>query len=249
MAPEGSESLPLVVFIHGFMGDKSQGMQLGYLLARSGIFFAALDARFHGDRSVGSGRMHTDPAGLIDPKTSPVDAVHQMFQIIQGTALDVEAVIDRLRANPRVNPSRVGVSGFSMGGFTAFLVASRYPHIRAAVPIAAAPSFSSFWLRLLKQCRSEDSPARDKERSLRTEFIRRLDPKDFLQELDSFPLLMLHGRHDKEIPPSYAETLYRKLRPRYEDRPERLDLRLYDTDHRFSTAMARDACEWFRRFL
>jgi uncharacterized protein len=49
-----------------------------------------------------------------------------------------KAAIDWLRANPAVDPNRIGIVGTSIGGMVALLVAAHYPDLRAVV--AAVPS-------------------------------------------------------------------------------------------------------------
>lgn len=46
---------------------------------------------------------------------------------------DVNAAIDYLRAQPDVDPARVGILGFCMGGRVAWLMAAANPDLRAAV--------------------------------------------------------------------------------------------------------------------
>jgi carboxymethylenebutenolidase len=46
---------------------------------------------------------------------------------------DVEATIDWLREHPAVDPERIGILGFSMGGRVAYLMAARSAHLKAAV--------------------------------------------------------------------------------------------------------------------
>jgi dipeptidyl aminopeptidase/acylaminoacyl peptidase len=47
--------------------------------------------------------------------------------------LDAEAALAFLSTNPNINPNRIGVMGFSLGGATAIRLAARHPEIRAIV--------------------------------------------------------------------------------------------------------------------
>jgi predicted dienelactone hydrolase len=97
---------PLIVLSHGFGGIARQLTWLGSTLARAGYVVAAVD------HPGTEGRDGITPAGAYAP---------------WERAGDVRLALDTLLADPQLGPridrSRIGVAGFSLGGWTAALLA------------------------------------------------------------------------------------------------------------------------------
>jgi len=124
--PKGATTpCPLVVYSHGFMSNRTGGAYLAEDLASRGFVVAAAD----------------------HPHTRRFASELRLEDLVNQPA-DVGAVIDRL-ADPRatipplpvrVDPTRIGVMGLSLGAFTATVAAFHPrlgdPRIRAAVSIA-----------------------------------------------------------------------------------------------------------------
>jgi predicted dienelactone hydrolase len=102
--------LPLVVLLHGFGGSARQMTWLGTALARYGFVAAAVD--------------HPGTNGL-EPITP--EGVYAPWE----RAHDLRLVIDRLLSDPvigpRIDKSRIAAAGFSLGGWTAVLLAGGMP--------------------------------------------------------------------------------------------------------------------------
>lgn len=104
-APAGSKR-PLILLSHGYGGTARMMGWFGIAMARRGYLVVAVD--------------HPGNNGL-DPMTMPGALLSWQ------RALDLRAAFDAVRADPSfgplVDPSRIGVAGFSAGGFTALLAA------------------------------------------------------------------------------------------------------------------------------
>ena len=106
-APWADTSMhPLVVLSHGFGGSARQMTWLGAPLARAGYVVVAVD----------------------HPGTNGVDGVTpQGAYAMWARAGDVRAALDFVLADPTLGPhidaKRIGIAGFSLGGWTAALVA------------------------------------------------------------------------------------------------------------------------------
>lgn len=97
----GARKLPLVVLSHGTGGSAEQMAWLGQALARAGFVAAAVD----------------HPGNNGNEPYTP-----QGFTLWWERATDVSQAIDGLLADealgPRIDHERIGVAGFSLGGYT-----------------------------------------------------------------------------------------------------------------------------------
>ena len=98
-----SKKLPLVVLSHGTGAAASSISWLAETLASNGYIVAAVN--HHGNTTA-------------EPSYQP-----QGFILWWERARDISVLIDKLLADPRfgphIDPSRIGVAGFSLGGYTA----------------------------------------------------------------------------------------------------------------------------------
>lgn len=105
--PAGVGRLPLVLVSHGTGGSAPQLSWLAEALAGQGFLVAGVN--HHGNTAA---EARTLVAG---------------FTLWWERARDVSVLLDRLLADPRfadlIDPDRIGVAGFSIGGFTAMLLA------------------------------------------------------------------------------------------------------------------------------
>ena len=115
--PNSSAPLPAIVWTHG-SGRQTRSEDFyrdrGYLLAQNGIAAFIYDKR-------GSGESSGDPDSTLDELAGDAVAAVQALQSRAGIARD-----------------RVGIGGFSQGGYVAPLAASRYGRI-AFLVVGAAP--------------------------------------------------------------------------------------------------------------
>jgi dienelactone hydrolase len=128
-----------VIVLHGTGGNKEG--QRGWLneLARRGMIGVAIDARYHGERSGGAkGAAAYNEAILKAFRAKPEEQEHPFYY---DTVWDLWRTVDWLCARDDVDPDRLGMIGFSMGGIQTWLAASVDVRIRAAVPAIAVQSF------------------------------------------------------------------------------------------------------------
>jgi uncharacterized protein len=254
--PNGANNLPLVFFVHGFCGSKEQHIEVGYQLAKAGLFAVLIDAHLHGER-IGPpiDNLDNPDRRYVYPPGTGFDTWQVMFECALHTAADIHRLIEHYAADPRVDASLVGVSGFSMGGFTTYLAAAENPRITAAVPIGAYPSIEQAWRNYALEAAAYDDWADEMNRlendvERRAAWFRSIDP--YLKMKDSYrqPLLMMVGDKDTDAPKVYNLPLFSALRPHYQHNPDWLKLKIYDgTVHTLTAEMIQDAAQWFRRFL
>jgi pimeloyl-ACP methyl ester carboxylesterase len=208
---------PGVVFLHGLRSDMAgtKALSLADWARRTGRAFLRFDCSGHG-RS--SGRFEDG-------------AIGDWFE-------DALAALDRLTEGPQV------LVGSSMGGWLALLLARAVPgRIKGLVGIAAAPDFTedSMWAQATEA---------EREALLRDGFIRRpsaygdapyVVTRRLIEEgrvhlvlrealALPFPVRLLHGTADLDVPPAVALRLL--------DHATGPDMRLTlvkEADHRFSS--------------
>lgn len=256
MRPEQDANRPLVFYLHGFTSDKRQGLFFGYELAKRGFTFVALDAIMHGDRFDSHlEKVLSGEADLVYPPDTGLDTYLLMHQVIVQTAEDVAKLRLHFLDEGIVATESIGVTGFSMGGFAAFYLATKLTSVEAIVPIAGIPAFEARWKDVILETSTYPKWSHQLEK-VRPEieehnrFMQRIDPFEKLKAYHPRPVLMISGDTDTDSPKQYSLDLYRELQPIYARQPERLQMRVHDgVGHALTRAMIAEACDWFDRYL
>lgn len=121
--PDDNAKHPGVVLIQEWWGIEPHIRDLAQKLAAEGFVVAVPDL-YHGKIA-----------------TEPNDA-QRMSMMIRGNvdkaAKEVIGALDTLKAMPNVEPKKLGLMGFCIGGFMTLVVASRYPDLGAVVAFYGA---------------------------------------------------------------------------------------------------------------
>ncbi|MFL5695882.1 MAG: dienelactone hydrolase family protein [Ktedonobacteraceae bacterium] len=121
--PDDNARHPGVVMIQEWWGIEPHIRQLAQKLAAEGFVVAVPDL-YHG-------KVATEP-----------DEAQKMVMMIRGNvekaAKEIIGALDTVKAMPNVEPKKLGLMGFCVGGFLAYYVASRYPDLGAVVPFYGA---------------------------------------------------------------------------------------------------------------
>ena len=176
LLPSGEPARPAVLLLHGFSSNKERMVQsVGRALQQRGVASLALDLPFHGER---------DGAGGELPYRNPIALVTAWRAAVR----EARAAIEWLGVQPEIDGTRLGVLGYSLGGFLALMTASEEPAVRV-VTLAAAGDLpdSTPYLALLR---------------------RAVDPLRAVRQLAGRPLLLVNGRRDTTTRPAQAERLF-----------------------------------------
>jgi uncharacterized protein len=127
---ESKLPLPAVLLLHGFGSEKNEVgnifERLSKRLAQNGIASLRIDFR-------GSG----ESAG-----TMAEASLHSYID-------DADAALQYLFSLKEINPLRMGILGFSLGGAIAMLVSTSYPEIKSMVTLSAPGNLESDFTALL----------------------------------------------------------------------------------------------------
>ena len=249
---DGPAPGPLVFFVHGVGSDKRQGIRLGCDLARLGFTYVSMDTVMRGDRA----DEEFDPQigekvkDLYPPATGIDDGLN-MFMMIRQTINDLKDLISHFKMDSRIDPERIGLVGYSMGGMIAYCGAGFIPELKAVCSIASFPGIEDLWNDIVLEC-SNNTEWKDAMELLKDEsqkwamYLRDMDPSDNLKSYPEKPLLIIGGGDDTIAPRHHSLDLYRSLLPLYKNNPDNLRLSIYDgIDHQFTPLMMEEITDWF----
>jgi dienelactone hydrolase len=195
---------PAVLLLHGFSSSKERMAQaIGRALLARGVGSLALDLPFHGERAGADREIPKNPLALVGAwKTAVAES---------------RAAVGWLAAQPETSAPRLGVVGYSLGGFLALMTAAEDERLRV-VALAAAG----------------DLP----DRTPYAAIVRGLvDPLHAARRLEGRPLLLVNGRRDTTTRPAQAERLF-------EAAAEPKTMLWYDGGHWPAPAVIDSTAEW-----
>jgi carboxymethylenebutenolidase len=120
--PESPGPLPGVVLIQEWWGIEPHVLDLAQRLASEGFVVLVPDL-YHG-------KIVTEP----DEAGKAVMMLHEQLERALG---EIRLALDTLKARPDVEPKRVGIVGFCVGGLLTWQTALSSPDLAAAVPFYA----------------------------------------------------------------------------------------------------------------
>jgi dienelactone hydrolase len=179
---------PCVLLLHGWSGSKEDWWEDGnYIsggdarraLLKKGYAVFALDAQGHGDR-IAENDYHVVNL-YSEPDTPPRKNYFTLREIITQTVIDYRRGLDYLAARGDIDMNRVGLLGYSMGGFQAFALTASEPRIKLAAGCVAPVSW-------------------------RDDVV--LAPENYARGIGDRPFCMLIGRDDDMCNEAQARELY-----------------------------------------
>lgn len=149
---------------------------------------------------------------------------------------------------------KIGLTGFSMGGFATFFNLAYNDNIKVAAPIAGRPTFKKAWEDIILSTStynrwSDSINALQSETKKRTEFMKKIDPYNEIFNFAPKPLLIINGDQDTDQPYLYSLELYKELLPYYKKESEKLKLSMPFVDHRLTAGIINEVCAWFEKFI
>jgi dienelactone hydrolase len=262
--------LPAVIVLHGTGGNKEGMLPFMKELAARRLIGVAIDARYHGARARGAKGATAYNAAIVKAwHTKPGAGMEHPFYF--DTCWDLWRTIDFLQKQQAIDPDRLGMIGFSMGGIETWLAAAVDDRVKVAVPAIAVQSFRwsldhDQWQGRARTIGiAHDAAARDLgEPQVNRKVCRELWDKVIPGILDQFdcpsmvrlfagrPLLILNGERDPNCPLPGARVAFASAQKAFQEAgtPERLRIVIADGVGHAVTAQQRQAAlDWFQRWL
>jgi dipeptidyl aminopeptidase/acylaminoacyl peptidase len=131
----------------------------------------------------------------------------------ENSVKDVGAFLARLKQDPRIDPSRIGVTGGSYGGYMCYATAIRYgDQLRGANCVVAI----SNWVTFLENTQSYRRDLRrveygdERDPAQRAKLLA-ISPLTHVRDL-RVPLFVVTGGNDPRVPPSEADQIVKAVR-------------------------------------
>jgi pimeloyl-ACP methyl ester carboxylesterase len=183
-SPEAVPPFPVVLLCHGLTSCKENHADLAQLLQQEGFGVLAYDCRGHGESG-----------GSLDG-----EAWH-----------DVGVVLEYCRRHPRVDASRIGLLGSSMGAHNGLRAAAEYPLLRAVVAFCTAPGAVLKMGLLSADYWHAIRASGGRVRISFPDYLTYLEGKDIFDlpaRIRPRAMLFIHARDDELIPCAVSERLH-----------------------------------------
>lgn len=257
-----------VIVLHGTGGTKEGQRGWCVDLAKKGMIGVAIDARYHGERSGGA----KGAAAYVEAiarawRAKPEEMEHPFYY---DTVWDLWRTVDWLAARPDVDPKRLGMIGFSMGGIQTWLAASADERIKVSVPAIGVQSFrwsleNEKWQGRAKTiAKAHAEAAKDLgEPEVNQKVCRELwgkiipgilgdfDGPSMLRLFAGRPLLLLNGEQDPNCPIEGARLAFAQAEAAYKAAgcPEKLKILTHPGGHSVPPDHQQAARDWFEKWL
>jgi dienelactone hydrolase len=267
---KAEEKQPAVLVLHGTGGSKEGVRAWLNDLARRGFVAIAIDARYQGGRAGDAKGAAAYVAAITRAWRTPDGQPHE-HPFYYDTCWDIWRTLDYLETRGDVDPQRIGLIGFSMGGIEAWLAGAVDDRVAVAVPAIGVQSFrwsldNGQWHGRARTVKAaHDAAARDLgEPAVNARVCRALWDKVIPGMLGSFdcpsmirlfagrPLLILNGELDPNCPLPGAQLAFRAAESAYEAANAGEKLRIdvaRGVGHAVTAPQRRLALEWFERWL
>lgn len=263
--------LPAVIVLHGTGGSLwAKGVaQFMQDLAKRGFIGVAIDARYHGSRAGGAKGAAAYNAAIVRAWRSKPGKKHE-YPFYYDTCWDLWRTVDYLQQRADVDPTRIGMIGFSMGGIETYLAASVDDRVKAAVPAIGVQSFRwslehGRWQGRARTIgAAHQAAAKDLgEPEVNAKVCRALwakivpgitgefDCPSMLRLFAGRALLILSGEKDANCPIEGARLAFAAAEKAFRDAgaSERLRIMVAPVGHTVTAEQRRAALDWFVRWL
>ncbi|MEN8230310.1 MAG: alpha/beta fold hydrolase [Bacteroidota bacterium] len=220
----GNRPYPIVLMQHGFGHEKESwwngetycnGSILTKDLLESGYAVLMLDAQYFGERMGRNDFEH--------PRVFTVEKqwYYRLNSSVVQTVKDYRRAMDYLATRLEIDTSRIGLTGYSMGGIQTFILTAIDSRIKTSVSVVPLPqgmhgASSDYYLAV---------------------------PKHHASRIGNRPFLLLMGNEDKSYTPEQGQELYELLNS------SQKEIIWYDSGHSLPGEWTREALNWYKKYL
>ena len=245
--PAGGSKAPFVVALHGRKEDMHKALTRYRPLTEYGIGYLVFDLHGFGGRA-------SEPGLTYDWCTTTYTTVEEygpmLLELQLQTAGEVSRWIDTLVEDQAVDRQRIGVTGVSLGAFSAMHAVARDRRIKAAALLLGGADWALV-MHNRAMVRGGVGP-QEAAGQLSDSFRRRQAenaPENYRRQLRDRPLLFVAGQKDTKVPPATFEKRIASLRAAY-GRKELLEYVVWpDLGHSATEPVVRYCVEWFGKSL
>lgn len=224
---KGTPPYPCVLQIHGmtlskedFWGSDSyhKGHLLTPALLDAGFAVLALDAQYHGERIIFND-FQTTLTMLFRKQW-----INRLREMVVQTVVDYRRAIDYLETREEIDPERIGVIGYSLGGAMAFVLTGVDQRIKVTTACVTAYLMRERWS--------------DQHN------ISAIAPTNFVRTIQGRPTQMLMGRDDAgNCTVEEARALYNLIEGKSKE------IVFYDCGHRLPEEHVFKALKWLKSHI
>lgn len=190
IAPEETrnESLPLIVYYHGWQSSKELTLTQGKYLAKLNCRVILPDAMNHGERK--------HPISKIPSKT--------FWESIHSNVLEFGYIVYYFKERHLIKDDKIGIGGVSMGGITTCALLTHHPEINVAACVMGSPQLEKYRERIAGHASQLDLYFPNDYKELWS-WIPKYDLSQQPDLINGRPFLIWHGIHDNVIPYDHAK--------------------------------------------
>ena len=157
----------------------------------------------------------------LGPANAPLASLRSQHDAIQ--------LIAYMRSHYPIDPDRIYVGGFSMGGMMAGVMAAKYSDVFAAAVTHKAVTDLADWYDESSDFRQSRIVTETGGTPLQKPFeYRRRSPVEFASNFRNLPIAVVHGSADTTVPPHHAQDFYDALQG---NTPNHAELHWYPGNH------------------
>jgi len=227
-----TDSYPTIFFYHGWGSDKESQRFRGYILATLGFQVVLPDALYHGQR------------GTLDYDLRD-NAAKYFWKVILNNITESDLLIEEVVKNYKGDKNNIGMTGHSMGGFTASGIFTNNATIKALCVVNGSCAWNHTNHIFAEHLDLSYSPLDKKD----DQTINELDPINHVDQLIDRPILLLHGDKDSLVPIDSQRTFYKKIAPLYSDKAKINFIEYPRLNHHLTTQMMEEMYMFFEKHL
>lgn len=234
-AHKTKDSLPLIIYFHGFTSAKEHNLPIAYLLAEQGYRVVLPDSKFHGER---------------ENEISTTERQVSFWDIVLKNVDEVKMFKDYFYRRNLILKDRIGIAGTSMGGITTAAALTQYPWVNVAAVLMGSPKITTYAKTLVNSFKKMgDLPVTEEMIEDLYENLEQYDLSKKAYVLNNRPLLFWHGENDAIVPFDHSFTFYDEVKAHYKIPNHICFIKEENSGHKVTRHAILETVKWFVNYL